>query len=74
MNPENKGKTLTCLHVAIPTCESTENLLVPKSPPQKSVDQTEAILDFFVGILQRTPKTQTFSEPELPQPNLQGND
>jgi len=53
----------------MPTRESTENLPMPKSPPQESVDQTEAILDFFVGILPRTPKTQTFSEPELPQPS-----
>jgi len=37
--------------------------------PQKSVDQKEAILDFFIGILLRTPETQTFSEPELPQPS-----
>jgi len=41
---------------------------VPKSPPQKSVDQAEAILDFFVGILQRTPETQTFSVPEFHNP------
>ena len=42
---------------------------MPKSHPQKSVDQAEAILDFFLGILQRPPETQTFSEPEFTQPS-----
>ena len=41
----------------------------PHHPLRKSVEQSRTRQDLSVGILQRTPETQSFSEPEFPQPS-----
>ena len=46
---------------------------MPTPSPQKSVDQTEAILDFFVGISLKTPETD-FLRARAFTTQLQGDD
>ena len=65
---EQRKQTLTCLHVAMSTCESTGNPSVPTSP-LRNQSIRQKLSRISSSEYSRTPETQTSSEPELPQPS-----